>query len=105
MMNNGSLQLDETLSKGKIFGDVSRLGYNKTIKPSQVIDVDGSDTSKDYKQVSLHYRASESTRSKKKFTSICYFCEKQGHIRPYWQEYHRYIKSMKRSGLEKGKTW
>lgn len=26
MMNNSSLQLDEILSKGKVFGDVSRLG-------------------------------------------------------------------------------
>lgn len=76
-MNNGSLQLDEILNKGKVHGDLSGFGYNGSTKPSKVIGIDDGGNSQDYKEVPPHYKESESAKLKKRFTPICHYCEKK----------------------------
>lgn len=53
----------------------------------------------------LYYNKSNEVPDRRRFTVICYYCERKGHIRTYCHDYQIDSKRMRRRGIKKVSTW
>lgn len=95
MMNNGTLQLDELLNRGKIFGDVSGVGFtgakNKTENVFEPERKNMVSNQKHEAAPSGYKNRPENNR----FIPTYHYCNKSGHIKPRCLEYQRDLQRMK----------
>ncbi|KAH6812021.1 hypothetical protein C2S51_025783 [Perilla frutescens var. frutescens] len=97
MMNSGSSQLDEILSKEKSPRDHTGLGFNG----SETYDrfCQGQTSGRKDSTVLESKNKQQRRKSPQKTRVVCHYCEKPGHIRPHCRNYINDLIRMKRRGL------